>query len=328
MNPLDLSQVLRQLPSNPDPRLLVGIGLKDDAGVYKLSDNTAIVNTVDMITPVVDGPEEFGGITVANALSDIYAMGATPLTALNIVCYPRDDYPIEVITGILEGGLRKMTEAKVALVGGHTIRDPELKYGVAVTGTVHPERIIANSGAKPGDSLVLTKKLGVGVVTTAIKNKIASPSSIEEVTESMLRLNRDASEIMLSHNARAATDITGFGFLGHAHQLARASGVALEIDLKALPVFDDARTLSGQDVATGVWKSNREAVKDFVSFGPDVSRELKHILFEAETSGGLLIALPPEQAEAAVQLLRQKGDNPATVVGEVVDGKAGAIRVS
>jgi selenide,water dikinase len=287
--------------------------------VYRLNDTTAIVNTIDFFTPIVDDPFEFGQIAAANALSDVYAMGGSALTAMNIVCFPAGKLPFEVLGRIMEGSLTKVREAGALPVGGHSVDDPEIKFGLAVTGIVHPERVLTNSGAQPGSAILLSKALGTGILTTAVKLKKAKPDVLPPAIESMSRLNKTASEIALRHSASSVTDITGFGLLGHASEMARGSGVKLQLHSEALPLLPETHPLAVRKVETMVYSSNVENLGDFVEFR-DVSDAYHRIMLEAETSGGLLIALPEEKAEDALAELKETG-HAAARIGLVAEGQ-------
>jgi selenide, water dikinase len=318
MSPAVLDQVLSKLPRQEDPRLLVGFGKKDDAGVYLLQDGLALVQTVDFFTPIIDDPYQYGQIAAANSLSDVYAMGGRPLTALSIVCYPEDG-DLDALERILIGGLDKMMEAHCTVVGGHMVRDSEAKFGYAVTGTVDPRLVWTNAGAQPGDILFLTKPLGTGVIATALRAGKADSSWIESSVQSMRRLNKDAAEAIahLGSAVHSVTDITGFGFLGHAMEMAAGSGVSLRLDSKKIEFLDGALECSGSGFIAGGLKKNRQFIGNCAQFSANVSEETQLILFDPQTSGGLLIALPAEFAEQASKLLK-KADCPAMQVGEVI----------
>lgn len=309
--------MLRQLPLIKHEKLIVGLETLDDAGVYQLREDLAIVNTTDVFTPIVDDPYTFGAIVVANGLSDVYAMGGTPITALNIICFPRGSLPLEVLTEILRGGQDKLVEADVALAGGHSVVDPELKYGIAVTGVIDPRRILTNAAAQPGDALILTKRLGVGIITTAIKMQKASEAAIAAVCDSMVTLNRTAAEVMLRYRTHACTDVTGYGLLGHAREMAEASGTTLCIRADAVPLFEETLALAQQGIFTGASRNNAAFLADQLRFADHISPEMQRILMEAETSGGLLIAVAPEDAEALLADLHAHGVAAATLIGEV-----------
>jgi selenide,water dikinase len=302
LSPKLLDQVLRALPRVSHPNVLIGYDTADDAGVYRISDDLALVQTVDFFTPIVDDPFTFGAIAAANALSDVYAMGGRPISALSIVAFPASADP-EILEAILAGGLEKMREAGCALLGGHSVADPEIKFGYAVTGTIHPERIKANSGARPGDALVFTKALGTGVIGTALKRGIARPESVEAATASMLTLNRAACEAMLRFDVHGCTDITGFGMIGHARELAVASGVTLEIDTGALRLLPGALDAVRAGAVPGGLKNNREFASCAVEASPSIEPALLELLYDPQTSGGLLISLPEADASALVGAL-------------------------
>ena len=306
----------------------MGISTRDDAAVYRLSDDLALVQTVDVFTPVVDDPFQYGAISVANALSDIYAMGARPLLALNIVGFPRGKLPLEILGEILRGGAAKAEEAGVLIGGGHSIDDPEPKYGLAVTGTVHPQKIVTNAGGRPGDVLVLTKPLGLGVITTGIKQGRTPPALAEAAIRVMGTLNRAASEAMVEVGVHACTDITGFGLLGHLHQLAAASGVAARVRVSPIPFLPEAHTLARQGAIAGGTARNFEFLQDKVVYDEGIDEETRLLLADAQTSGGLLIAVPPDRAAALDAALRRRGVSPIAHVGELTAGPAGRITVA
>lgn len=299
----------------------------DDAGVYKLSDELAIIQTIDFFTPIVDDPYDFGQIAVANALSDVYAMGGKPLTAMNVVCFPIKKLDISVLKDMLKGGIDKMKEAGVTLVGGHSIDDAELKYGLSVTGTVHPERLVTNSGAKAGDKLILTKPLGTGIISTALKAGKVSKETAAMVTKYMAALNKKASELMQKAGVHACTDITGFGFLGHACQLAQNSQVGIKIDSASVPVFTEVTEFAKMGLCPGGLHRNREFYGKMVAFSNQVPDYIQDILFDPQTSGGLLISLAPEVAEPLVSRLRKAGLSDAAIIGEIISKPAGKILV-
>jgi len=299
----------------------------DDAGVYKLSDDLAIIQTIDFFTPIVDDPYDFGQIAVANALSDVYAMGGKPLTAMNVVCFPTKKLDISILKDILKGGIDKMMEASVTLVGGHSIDDAELKYGLSVTGIVHPKRMITNAGAKVGDKLVLTKPLGTGIISTALKAGKASNETVARVTKYMATLNKKASELMQEVGANACTDITGFGFLGHACQLAQNSHVGIKVSSGSVPVFAEVENFAKAGLYPGGLDRNREFYGKMVEFSKQVPDYIKDILFDPQTSGGLLISLNSEDAELLVSRLKKAGMPEAAIVGEVISKPSGKIIV-
>ncbi len=299
----------------------------DDAGVYKLTENLAIIQTVDFFTPIVDDPYMFGQIAAANALSDVYAMGGKPLTAMNIVCFPTESLNISVLKDILRGGLDKMVEAKVTLVGGHSIDDTELKYGLSVTGTVHPKKLVTNSGARAGDKLILTKPLGTGIINTAVKAGVVDEKTVAKVTKCMATLNDKASELMQEVGVHACTDITGFGLLGHTVQLARNSQIGIEINIAALPFFPEAGEFARKGLCPGGLQRNREFYSPCVRITDEIPAHIQDILFDPQTSGGLLISLAPKKAESLLARLQQAGVEDAAIVGEVVKEPSGVVTV-
>jgi selenide, water dikinase len=315
------------LPLPKDPKVLVGLDTSDDAGVYQLNDEVALVQTVDFFTPIVDDPFTFGQIAVANALSDVYAMGGTPLTGMNLVAFPIKTLSPSILKDILLGGLSKMGEAGVALVGGHSIEDPEIKYGLAVTGVVHPNKILTNAKAKAGDKLVLTKPLGTGIISTALKARMASEEAIRKSVESMVVLNRTASEWMREFGAHACTDITGFSFIGHALEMATASQVGMVVQSKAVPVLPEAMEYAKLGLIPGGMHSNRQFFSCKVEVHPNVPDLLMDVFYDPQTSGGLLISLPSGRAEELVAILKKEGHLHSSIVGEVVEEPLGKIRL-
>ena len=299
----------------------------DDAGVYKLSDDLAIIQTIDFFTPIVDDPYDFGQVAAANALSDVYAMGGKPLTAMNVVCFPTKKLDISVLKDILKGGIGKMKEAGVTLVGGHSIDDAELKYGLSVTGTVHPERLVTNSGAKAGDKLILTKPLGTGIISTALKAGKVGKQTAAKMTKYMAALNKKASELMQEVGVHACTDITGFGLLGHACQLAQNSQVGIKINPSSVPVFAEVEEFAKAGLCPGGLHRNREFYGKMVEFSNQVPDYIQDILFDAQTSGGLLISLAPETAKLLMSKLQKAGVLDAAIIGEVISKPMGKILV-
>ncbi len=308
-----------------DPNVIRGVSSWDDAGVYQLSDELAIIQTVDFFTPIVDVPYAFGQIAVANALSDVYAMGGKPLTAMNIVCFPIKALDISVLKDILRGGADKMAEAGVVLVGGHSIDDAELKYGLSVTGTVHPQRLVTNSGARAGDKLILTKPLGTGVIGTALKSGMVDEETIAKLTRSMATLNDKASALMQEVGVHACTDITGFGLLGHTVQLAENSQAGINIYLASIPFFPEAGEFARQGLCPGGLHRNREFYLKKVKIDAHVPAHMQDILFDPQTSGGLLICLEPGKAEILLDRLRQSGVEEAVIIGEAVSEPRGVV---
>lgn len=310
-----------------DPNLIVGIEDIDDAGVYKISDDLALIQTIDFFTPIVDDPYTFGQIAAANALSDIYAMGGIPLTAMNVVCFPIQSMDISVLKEILRGGLDKMKEAKVTLVGGHSVEDAELKYGLSLTGTIHPSKVITNAGAKPGDKLILTKPLGTGIINTAIKAKMASDESIANVTEVMVTLNKDASEMMQAVGVNSCTDITGFGFLGHACEMMQESEVGMVIHSSLIPVLSEVVEYAKKGLVPAGTHRNRKFRSPQVELEQTLTPETMDILYDPQTSGGLLISVVQEKADELLNKLREGGIKEAAIIGDVVSEPMGKIVV-
>jgi selenide,water dikinase len=327
VGPEDLDQILKELPIPKDPKVLVGLDTSDDAGIYQLNDEVALVQTVDFFTPIVDDPFTFGQIAVANALSDVYAMGGTPLTGMNLVAFPIKTLSSSILKEILLGGLSKMKEAGVALVGGHSIDDPEIKYGLAVTGLIHPQKILTNAKAKVGDKLVLTKALGTGIIATALKGEMASGEAVEKIVESMVTLNRTAAEWMKKFETHACTDITGFSFIGHALEMAIASQVGMVIQSKSIPIFPKTMEYAKLGLIPGGAYSNRDFFSCRVEVHSGVPDLLVNIFYDPQTSGGLLISLPPGEAEELVVILKKEGHIHSSIVGEVVEGPPGKIRL-
>lgn len=311
MGPGDLSRALAPLAARPDSRILVGRETFDDAGVFRLSDELALVQTVDFFAPIVDDPYEFGQVAAANALSDVYAMGGEPITALGIVAFPIGSLPIEVLTEILRGGQDKVHEAGASVVGGHSIIDEELKYGLAVTGTVHPAHVLTNTGARAGEVLILTKPLGTGFVTTALKRGLLTAEVARTTIESMKTLNRNAAAAAVALGARCATDVTGFGLLGHASHIARGSEVTVRIRSAALPVLPGAREAWSAGATPGGAERNEAWLRDIVDWG-DAEPFARALVLDPQTSGGLLVALPAERAAEYVSRVPR-----SVVIGEV-----------
>lgn len=319
--------MLGKLARQNDPNVLVGFDFADDAGVYKISDSAALVQTVDFFTPIVDDPYTFGQIAAVNSLSDVYAMGGRPLTSLAMVCFPEKG-DLAVLERILAGGLSKMMEAACTVIGGHSIRDDEIKFGYAVTGTVDPLRVLANRGAQPGDALLLTKALGTGVISTAIKRGQAQPAWVEAATHSMTTLNRAAPEVITGGNfqVHALTDITGFGLIGHAREMAIASGVSLRLVAAHVPLLPGALDCVRRGFIPGGLKANREFAECVVSYEAAVPEDLKTMLFDPQTSGGLLIAVADSDAALLSQSLAAAGVANARV-GEVLPAGKPLIQV-
>jgi len=288
---------LNGLPLVRDPNLIAGIEGFEDAGVYRLNSDLAIIQTVDFFTPIVDDPRTFGRIAAANALSDVYAMGGRPLTAMNIICFPVNTMDISILHDILLGGLEKMKEAEVTLVGGHSVDDPELKYGLSVTGVIHPDKVLRNKGARTGDKLILTKALGTGIVSTALKGEVVSEELLTLSVESMSTLNRKAAELLVeAGEVHACTDVTGFGFLGHAAEMIEGTDVGVRIFAMSVPVFPGLRELVEMGIVPGGLYRNKNFRMPMVEVDPGCPQWLFDVLFDPQTSGGLLIALPEPQA--------------------------------
>ncbi|GMK45348.1 selenide, water dikinase SelD [Paenibacillus glycanilyticus] len=327
IGPGDLSQVIRSLPVPvADPNLLVGIDTSDDAGVYKLSDDLALVQTVDFFTPIVDDPYSFGQVAAANAISDIYAMGGRPLTALNIVAFPIKTLDKQVLADILRGAGDKMKEAGITLVGGHSIDDNEPKFGLAVTGLIHPDKVRTNAGSVPGDKLILTKPIGVGILTTSIKKDKLSDEEVQRVTDVMAALNKTAAETMEPYHVHACTDVTGFGLIGHSLEMAKGSGVGIRIHAKEVPVLPRVRELAEEGFVPGGTKNNFAHVQDSITFPDTLDQIGQWILCDAVTSGGLLISVEGSQAEELLGKLKQSGVE-AAIIGETVADHPGRIVV-
>jgi selenide,water dikinase len=310
--------VLGKLARQHDPNVLVGFDHADDAGVYQIAPDQALVQTVDFFTPIVDDPYTFGQIAATNALSDVYAMGGRPLTSLALVCFP-EKADLEILERILAGGLSKMIEAGCTVIGGHSIRDEETKFGYAVTGLVHPMKVLANSGARPGDALILTKPLGTGVISTAIKNSKAEPAWIDAAVQSMTTLNKHAAEVIQQGKLRihAMTDVTGFGLIGHAREMAMASDVSLRLHANRIPLIVGALECVRAGHIPGGLKNNRDFAECAVDYDRGVPEDLKALLFDPQTAGGLLISAPPEDAAQFTRSLNAAGVS-AVEVGEVL----------
>lgn len=311
-----------------DSNILVGMERSDDAGVYKISDELAIIQTVDFFTPIVDDPFCFGQIAVANALSDVYAMGGIPKTAMNLVAFPIKEMEISILRQILEGGLDKMNEAGVVLLGGHSIEDKELKYGLSVTGFVHPDHIIRNTGLKPGDKLILTKPLGTGIINTAIKGGIASAEITEIITRIMIMLNRDAAAVMQNYPISACTDVTGFGLLGHLAEMVVDTSCSVQLHAEKIPVIPETFEYAKIGFIPGGAFKNKEFRSSIVTFSAGIDPIMQDILFDPQTSGGLLIGVKDTLAQGLLDELRIKGVSHSTIIGDVTDGPGGRIIVA
>lgn len=325
MRPQALEGILKNLPPVCDSNVLVGTDTRDDAAVYKLTDDIAIVKTVDFFTPIVDDPYQFGSIAAANALSDIYAMGAKALFALNIVAFPTQRLPMHVLESILRGAFDKATEAGISILGGHSIDDVEPKFGMVVTGTVHPLKIIRNSGMKPGNALILTKALGTGILSTANKRGLAAAADMKKAIESMQALNKSAAETMLDFNVDACTDITGFGLLGHLHEMAAGSGMDVVLHFSEIPLLPGTARYAAMDLIPGGTRSNLEFVRDKIKNIAGLSETELFILADAQTSGGLLIALPEKEAPELLKKLKESGMEQASIIGNCSGAGIGTI---
>lgn len=321
-----LEEILQSLPRQSHPDLLVGMETSDDAGVYRLTPEIALIQTVDFFTPVVNDPYTFGQIAAANALSDVYAMGGRPLTALNIVCYPSKTVPKEVLQAILAGGLDKIHEAGALLVGGHSVDDTELKYGLSVTGVVHPERVLTNGGAQVSDRLILTKPLGTGVIATAMKGRLASPEAEASAIQVMTALNRLPADCLESQAIHAITDITGFGLLGHALEMAAASKVEITFSAHRVPLLAAAREYAAMGLVPAGSFANRNFCAKNLQVAPGIDPVLVDLMSDAQTNGGLLLAVAPDQMQSLLDCLKRNGVSPA-LIGEVTGPAAGRIKL-
>jgi selenide,water dikinase len=323
-----LAQVLRHVPTLTDPRILVDASTRDDAAVYRLAPDRALVATVDFFTPIVDDAYDFGRIAAANAFSDVYAMGATPLLALNLVGWPRGKLPLDLLGEVLRGGQEIARQAGAFVLGGHSVDDPEPKYGMVAIGEAHPDRIVTLARAKPGDVLILTKPIGTGVLTTALKRDLLTAADLTAAVMSMTTLNAGAARAMLAVGVDAATDVTGFGLLGHLHNMLMASGVAAEIDAAAVPLFPSAAELATRGAVPGGTQRNRDALAANVSFAAGVDEATRVLLHDAQTSGGLLLAVPAGRVDALLTALKKEGTPAAARIGRVTSGPPpGTIRV-
>jgi len=322
----DLHAVLSQLPPVTDPRLVVGMATADDAGVFRLASGVTIVQTVDVFTPVVDDPYLFGRIAACNSVSDVYAMGGTPVTALSVIGFPIHRLPHAVMADILRGGMDTLKEAGTVLLGGHSIDDEEVKFGFAVTGLIEESAVVTNSGARPGDQLILSKPLGTGIISFASRIGRADSASVAACHAAMATLNRSAAEIMQRHGVHAATDVTGFGLLGHLFRMARESGVTVHLTADTLPLLPGVLDLAAAGVFSGANEKNLEYCEGNVDFAADVPEAVRAILFDAQTSGGLLMAYPPDRAPAALAELIAAG-LPAALIGTVAEPSTGRIIV-
>lgn len=320
--------MLRRLPAINDPNLLVGISTGDDAAVYKMNEDLAIISTVDFFPPIVDDPFKFGEIAATNALSDVYAMGGKPVIALNIVGFPVD-LPHDILGEILSGGASKAEEAGVLIVGGHTVDDAEPKYGMSVTGVVHPGEQVTNAGAQPGDALVLTKPIGTGIITTAGKQERVSANTLDRAVAIMSELNRKASEAMMHVGVNSCVDITGFGLLGHLRLITQGSGVGAQVQVNAVPVIEGVEELLDLGIAPGGTHRNLESLEGVVDWHPELNEQTRILLADAQTSGGLLMSVAPEKLDTLLDALENAGVETRAVIGKIVerDGSGSAISV-
>jgi len=311
-----LAQVLRHLPKFYDDNLIVGFNKSDDAAVYKINDDTAVILTMDFFTPVVDDPYKYGQVAAANSLSDVYAMGGKPVTAMNIVCFP-SCLSVDILGQILKGGADKILEAGAVIAGGHSVEDNEPKYGLSVMGVVHPEKVVTNSAAKPGDVLILTKPLGLGILNTAIKADLVNEEVINEAIEIMSYLNKDACEAMQTVGVNSCTDITGFGLLGHALEMAEGSDVTIEIWSDYIPIIKKSIELARMGIIPGGAYKNQQYIGDKAVFVNDINQEIKDILFDPQTSGGLLISVAEDKSDKLLSILRKNNKTSFSIIGKV-----------
>lgn len=326
MGPGTLSELLKDIPVFRDENLLIGGGTMDDAGVYRIREDLALVQTLDFFPPMVDDPYTFGQIAAANSLSDVYAMGAVPLTAMNIAAFPVEAMDREILRAIFAGGADKLLEARAVLLGGHTVEDPEPKYGLSVTGVVHPEAVLANRGARPGDRLLLTKPLGSGIVCTAIKAGMADPATEAAAIETMCALNREAMEAARGLRVHACTDVTGFGLLGHACEMLPDAGVGFVLQHDRIPLLPGSRELAGMGLVPGGAHRNRCHVESRVRMEDTVPREVQDVLMDPQTSGGLLLSVAAEDAAVYRERMEEKGQ-PVWEIGEVAAQEQARVRI-
>jgi selenide,water dikinase len=310
-----------------DENVIIGLDRADDAGVYRIGDDLALIQTVDFFTPIVDDPYWFGQIAAANALSDVYAMGGTPKTAMNLVAFPAKQMDLKILRQIIQGGIDKLKEAGVVLIGGHSVEDKELKYGLSVTGFIHPARVLTKKKLRAGDRLVLTKPLGTGIVNTAIKANMAPAKLTDRVTRLMAVLNRDAAGIMTDFNVNACTDVTGFGLLGHLAEMVCGSGTSARVDSGKVPVIAEALEFASIGLIPAGAHKNRAFREEMIAFAETVPRTLQDVLFDPQTSGGLLISISENQAGALVEALKDRGIGDAAQIGEIIEGPDERIHV-
>ena len=328
MPPGDLDRALCGLDFPTDDNVLVGLSRADDAGVYQVSEDLALIQTVDFFTPVVDDPYWFGQIAAANALSDVYAMGGVPKTAMNLVGFPLKTMDLSILRQVIQGGIDKVREAGAVLLGGHSVEDDEFKYGLSVTGFVHPKRILTKQGLKAGDCLILTKPLGTGIVNTAIKGNLASEEDIREVTAIMATLNHTAAKVMQDYPVHGCTDITGFGLIGHLVEMLQGTSLGLKLFASQMPVLDKAIEFASMGLVPGGAYKNKSFRESYVDMGAGVDVAIQDILYDPQTSGGLCITVERKIANALVDHLRNEGVRQAAIIGEVVEEPAGRIQVA
>ncbi len=321
ISPKQLEEILKYLPLPADPNILVDVDTHDDAGVYRVNDELALVFTTDFFPPVCSDPYEFGQIAAANSISDVYAMGGDPVLALNIMMFPASKLPMEAYAEILKGGFDKAAEAGVRIIGGHTIDDSPPKYGLAVIGYVHPEKILTNSGARPGDTLILTKPIGTGVIMAGHRLGIASDNDIDEAKRQMKLLNKSGAEVMKKYNLRAATDITGFGLAGHTLKMAKASDVSIRLNMEKVPLIGSVYRLIDEGCIPGASFRNLEYVEEHLQVSPNLDYNLKMAAFDAQTSGGLLMCVPSDKVESILTDLKSAGLSSSTLIGDVIEKK-------
>ncbi len=327
IGPGALKDALNDIPVFNDPRVIRGMESLDNAGVFQLSEDLAIIQTVDFFPPLVDDPFTFGQIAVANALSDVYTMGGKPITAMNLVCFPVETMDSSILRDVLRGGADKLIEAGAVLIGGHSIDDPVLKFGIAATGTVHPKQLLTNSAARPGDKVILTKALGSGITITAMKAGQVDDQTLAAVIKSMVTLNKKASALMAENGVHSATDITGFGFLGHTIQLANNSTVGIKINAASVPLFPKVLEFTAKGFCPGGLYRNRDFYSPSVKAAGDISADLLDVFHDPQTSGGLLMCVDPRQAEKLLEKLKESGISEAAIIGEVVREHKGMISI-
>ncbi|MFC2165360.1 selenide, water dikinase SelD [Acidobacteriota bacterium] len=325
INQSDLKIAMAGLPQISDPKVLVSSDTCDDAGVYQLNDDLALVQSVDVFTPNVDDAYTFGQIAAANSVSDIYAMGGTPLTALSIIGFPIEELSHKIMNQMLLGGVDKMKEAGVVVIGGHSIKDKEIKFGFSVTGVINPQKIVTNDRAQPGDALILTKSLGTGIISFARQLDQAFPFNIAAISKSMAELNRAASQAMVEMGLTTATDVTGFGLLGHLAEIVVQSGVTAEIYTESIPVFDDVFLFIEKELISGAVERNREYASQYVAKEDGVSAAWETVLYDPQTSGGLLIAVSKDKSQTLISLLKEKDVDTVSIIGEIIDKSEGKI---